>query len=129
MKVARTCGGSPAELVVAWLVSEATSRFSSSAPTDAVPITVPTWRTVLSTPDAAPAICGLTLRMAVVVIGANVRPCRCPATISGGRKSCHGSWVRPPAPPSPCRPANRVRPLIRMYLPPILSVSRPGRAR
>ena len=63
------------------------SRFCSSAPTPAVPITVPTCRVVLKTPEAAPAIIGLTLRMATVVIGAKVQPMPMPATNCGARKS------------------------------------------
>jgi hypothetical protein len=47
-------------LTTAWLPSSAASRFWSSAPTEAVPMTEPTWRTVFSMPDAAPAILGST---------------------------------------------------------------------
>src|ERR1039457_5900466 len=85
----RTWAGRAAVRVVAWLVRDDTSRFCSRAPTVAVPITRPTWRTVFSTPDAAPAIRGSMFRMAVVTIGANVQPMPNPATISAGRKSYH----------------------------------------
>ena len=84
----RTDAGSPADRMAAWLLSAVTSRFCSSAPTAAVPMTEPTWRTVLIMPDAAPAIRGSTSRIATVVIGANVPPMPRPATIIGARKSC-----------------------------------------
>ena len=49
-----------------WLVKPAINLFCSRAPMPAVPMTVPTWRLVLKTPEAAPAIIGLTLRSATV---------------------------------------------------------------
>jgi len=91
----------------------------------AVPITEPTCRTVFSMPEAAPAIRGSTWRMATVVSGANVPPMPRPATTSGARKSCQvevGVAIRT-AQPIPM--ANSESPVTRMYLPPILSVSRP----
>ena len=97
----RTCAGSAAERVVAWLVIADTSRFCSSAPTAAVPITRPTCRTVLSTPEAAPAIRGSMLRMATVTIGAKMQPMPTPATISGARNSYHAEVVVATAPAQP----------------------------
>ncbi len=112
--------------MVAWLVIVDTRRFCSSAPTAAVPMTRPTCRTVLSTPEAAPAIRGSMLRMATVTIGAKMQPMPAPATISGARKTYHADVVVATAAAQPMPTANSVRPLIRMYLPPILSVSRPA---
>ena len=109
----------------AWLVSEAASRFCSSAPTAAVPMTEPTWRVVFSTPEAAPAIRGSTSRIATVVSGANVPPMPRPATISAGRKSYQVECGVAISTTQPMPTANRVRPQIRMYLPPVLSVSLP----
>ena len=67
MNSPRSGAGSAAERVLAWLVIDDSSRFCSRAPTAAVPMTRPTCRTVFSTPDAAPASCGWTLRMATVI--------------------------------------------------------------
>jgi hypothetical protein len=122
----RTCGGSAAERLAAWLVMVDTSLFCSRAPTVAVPMTSPTCRTVLSTPDAAPAICGWMLRMATVISGANTQPMPNPATISGARKLCHEESGRAIRASQPIPAPNRVSPVIRMYLPPIRSVSRPA---
>ena len=44
-------------------------------------------------PDAAPAICGSTLRMATVVIGANTQPMPTPGDGQRGRKSYHWDVV------------------------------------
>ena len=79
----------------------------------------------MSTPEAAPASLGSTSRMAVVVSGANVPPMPMPATISGARKSCHAECGPATRTAHPMPAANRVRPQVRMNLPPILSVSRP----
>jgi len=122
---ARACGGRLAETAVARLVSELTSRFCSSAPTAAVPMTEPTWRVVLSTPEAAPAIFGSTSLIAVVVIGGNVPPMPRPATIIGARKSYQAECGVAISTAQPMPSANKLRPVSRMYLPPILSVSRP----
>ncbi len=122
----RTCGGSAAERLAAWLVMVDTSLFCSRAPTAAVPITRPTCLTVLRTPDAAPAICGWMLRMATVIRGANTQPMPNPATISGARKLCHEESGRAISASQPIPAPNRVSPLIRMYLPPIRSVIRPA---
>ena len=126
MKGPRTCAGSAAVRVVAWLVRDDASLFCSRAPTAAVPITRPVCRTVFSTPDAAPAIRGSISRMATVTNGANVHPMPNPATISAGRKSCHAELGRAISAVQPMPAANRVRPDIRMYLPPIRSVIRPA---
>ncbi len=122
---ARYWAGSAAEWMLAWLVSEEASRFCSRAPTAAVPMTEPTWRTVLSMPEAAPAIRGSTSRMAIVVSGANVPPMPSPATISGARKSCQDECVPAMRTTQPIPMANRESPATRIHLPPVLSVSRP----
>ena len=68
----------------------------------------------------------LVFRMATVISGAKVHPMPIPATIRGARKlgqaesGCAISAIHP------IPRANRVRPDIRMYLPPILSVSLPA---
>jgi len=85
----RTCGGSAVARVLAWAVIAETSLFCSRAPTAAVPITRPTCRTVFSTPDAAPAMRGSTLRMPTVTMGAKMHPMPNPATIRGARKTSH----------------------------------------
>ena len=85
----RTCGGSAAERALAWSAIAETSLFCSRAPTTAVPITRPTCRMVLSTPDAAPAMRGSMLRMATVTIGAKMQPMPSPATIKGATKTGH----------------------------------------
>ena len=121
----RYWAGSAAERMAAWLASEEASRFCSSAPTAAVPMTEPTWRTVLSMPEAAPAIRGSTSRMATVVSGANVPPMPRPATIRGARKSCQVECVLAISTTQPMPTANRLSPLTRIHLPPVLSVSRP----
>ncbi len=109
-----------------WVVMSETSRFCSSAPTVAVPRTRPTCRTVFSTPDAAPAIRGSMLRMAMVVSGANVQPIPTPATSRQGRNTYQADVGVAMKPSQPIPTANRNRPVIRMYLPPILSVIRPA---
>ena len=110
----RTWAGSAAVRVVAWLVRDDTSRFCSSAPTAAVPITRPTWRTVFSTPDAAPLIRGSMLRMATVTRGANVQPMPNPPTISAGRKSYHAELGVAIRAAQPIPAANRAKPVMRM---------------
>jgi hypothetical protein len=64
--------------------------------------------------------------MATVVIGANTQPMPTPAMASAGRKSYH--WEVGVASPmvQAMPPANRNSPVIRMNLPPILSVRRPA---
>src|SRR5689334_4981076 len=81
---------------------------------------------VLSTADADPAMRGEMLRMATVVIGANVIPTPRPATTVAGRKLIHvesgpamNAMLAAPI-------VNSVMPVIRMYLPPTLSASRPA---
>jgi hypothetical protein len=49
----------------------------------------PSCRIVFSTPDAAPATRGEMLRIATVVMGANVRPIPMPETMVGTRKVDH----------------------------------------
>ena len=92
----------------------------------AVPMTRPTCLTVFSTPDAAPAICGSMFRMAVVTSGANTQPMPNPATSSGARKLCQEDVGVAISASQPMPAPNRISPLIRMYLPPILSVIRPA---
>jgi len=88
-------------------------------------MTEPTCRTVLSMPEAAPAIRGSTWRMATVVSGANVPPMPRPATINGTRKSCQVEVGVAISTAQPIPMANRLSPLTRIHLPPVLSVSRP----
>src|SRR5581483_485192 len=52
----------------------AASRFCRTASTTALPSADPVWRVVLSTPEAAPAWAGSTLRVAMVCIGDIVKP-------------------------------------------------------
>ncbi len=122
----RTWGGSAADRALASVAIEETSRFCSRAPTAATPITWPTCRTVFSTPEAAPAMRGSTLRMATVVIGAKMQPRPNPATARGatnvGQLDAGCAIRASQAMPTP----NRVRPDMRMNLPPILSTIRPA---
>ena len=97
----------------------------STAPMTALPTTAPSWRIVLKTPDAAPVSRGVTSRIAIVVIGAKTQPIPRPASISGGTNVCQlesgdASQKRRPVPV-----AKRTRPVMRKYLPPNRSTSRP----
>ena len=118
----RQCGRPGARLVAI----EETSRFCSRAPTAAVPITRPTCRTVFSTPDAAPAMRGSMLRMATVIIGAKMQPMPNPATTRGATNMGHEESGCAISASQPMPTPNRIRPDMRMYLPPILSVIRPA---
>src|SRR5262249_39210052 len=98
------------------------TRFCSGAPTAAGPTPRPPCLRVSSTPGAAPATRGSMLRMATVTSGAKMQPMPIPATISGATNVSQlesGCAIRASQPiPAP----NRIRPDMRMYLPPILSV-------
>src|SRR5215475_15890233 len=126
MKWLLSRGGSEPARLAAAAGSETERRFWSRAPTAAVPMTAPTWRTVLIMPEAAPATRGSMLRMATVVIGANVQPIPTPAIARLGMKSCHVEWGVAMTAVRPNPTANNIRPDIRMYLPPIRSVMRPA---
>ncbi|WP_322985867.1 hypothetical protein [Streptomyces sp. S584] len=66
------------------MASSAASRPCNSAPTAAAPITEPICRTVLLTPDAAPARWRGTFRMASVDMGAMMQPTPRPASRVAG---------------------------------------------
>ena len=91
-----------------------------------MPITLPTWRVVLNMPDAAPAIRGLMSRMATVVIGANVQPMPMPATSCGAKKSYQAEVGCAMSASQPMPTEKQASPVIRMYLPPMRSDSRPA---
>ena len=102
------------------------SRFCKTAPITALPIAPPTCLTVFSTPDAAPAICGFTLRIATVVRGAKVMPSPNPASAAGPQKVAWVAFKEITITTSPIPAAKKVSPATRMYLPPNRSDIRPA---
>ena len=64
--------------------------------------------------------------MATVVSGAKMQPMPIPATISGGRKEYQTELGVAIQAAHPIPIANSVRPVIRMYFPPMRSASRPA---
>lgn len=87
---------------------------------------MPIWRIVFITPEAAPAIVGSTLYMATVTIGPNTQPMPPPAVIRAGWNSHHARPTSVTQVSQAIPAANRVRPVIRTYLPPIRSAIRPA---
>src|ERR1700760_2504986 len=96
----------------------AARRFWRTARPSALPRAEPVWRVVLSTPEAAPAWAGSTLRVAIVCIGDMVKPTPRPGIPKPGPRSYQ--WEAGPATRQiEIRPvAYRVNPVISRYLPP-----------